>query len=506
MLQFLVGILGAYPIFYGLDRFARPALDGFFGAHDDPIGLLLHEINQMENRLSTQIDQCVADLHIAIAGCASEAVFRPSINRVIATWPDILRQGIMYGVNGETEWRALITGYQNVSIDIEIIFNNLSDVLQNTANVEKTFKLLMHVWRCALSVEALYLERQMQYGPDVPTDNAEFILKDRYVKYLENLQTTLVAVCIDRIRRNNIIEAIKAFEAKFTIEQYYTEIDIPPRPATIELTPRASTLFFIVENACKSGDEAYNSERMSNILHFGRSLREVDDRVLVHFYLRQMVGQIKYSNTAFAYPCSELFKIAAFIKSTRIEDIQNQNVKTALSLMGFPTVVERFFSPGGIYLHNRCLLDAGPVVHQRSFNGRLPHRDDSNPWNPYLLFQVIPIELGAFFILFNRKANVCLDGGPSHQYRGGVEGARGNKWTHWKPFIRPGVQNMLFFKCREGTNRYLTAKRNVYSHMSTISTPLNHTAEASWEVLQNLDGLPNDFEQHDETPSYLGWA
>lgn len=507
MLQFLVGIIAAYPVFYGLDRFARPALDDLFGApdgeHGNPIGILLHEINQMENRLSTQLRQCVEDIHLAIAGCASEAVLRPRIDNVIATWSSIITQGQMYRLNGETESRALREGYQHVSTDIVSIFNNLQDLIQNTSNVEKTFKLLMHAWRCALSVEALYLERQIEFGPDEPEDDAEEQLKNRYQVYIERLRATLVAAgCIQRIRSNNIEQAIYSYKAILQLNNF--ELVAFDRVNNNE----ESLLQFICESY--ADNDGITSERnFIKLLQFIHHLPNVSQKIIAYSHIIRIynefndrrdfwVNQELTHNTSLeVHPNRHNFVLLAFLnrtirETTHVTAEQGELFSVLRNRIAGHSWWEEFVLSGNkICLNNpwaACIIDAGDAsrIHPYAQTNYAScfSRETEDRINPYLQYKgEIVFDDGVPYVRFyNERNRNYLDGGPDHRSARLARGeANDNHYLQWRitrsPFVRGawGSLPTFFLKCR-GNNEYLaprTAARQHTSHFEDGIDSLN---------------------------------
>ena len=331
-------------------------------------------------------------------------------------------------------------------------------------------------------------------------------LRDKYTRFLGPLRQTLLDVCVNRLQRNNINEAIKAYSLH---QQLRLNNSLNNRgnifnfianvAASVGFEP---SIAYIVDRAYRN-HTSYDPSRIPAIIGFGQRLPNVNHRALVFIH----IGTLMLRNRHHVHPYNDIFVLANLMNA---DDLSHASPGIIIRLndlkLRLPAVVRQFSNArNGIYLHSSCLLDAGPRVHQRDYSGRLPHRDNPSPWNPYLLFYIIAIEMGAYFLLHNRRSNVFIDGGPRHQFTGGIEAARNNQWTHWRVTVNPHSDQSVLLQSRTGNHPYLTATPNRANlHTTVLDRPLNQGA-AQWRVLDTLSELTGrDFTPEPEPHFYAG--
>ncbi|HVT63095.1 MAG TPA: hypothetical protein VHD33_06395, partial [Legionellaceae bacterium] len=88
-----------------------------------------------------------------------------------------------------------------------------------------------------------------------------------------------------------------------------------------------------------------------------------------------------------------------------------------------------------------------------------------------IIFQCLPIEWGAYFLLYSMIAKVYISGGIPCKGNRNKE----DQHTHWSPTIKPGTNNILFFRCRLESDSYLTHKK------------------AKWESYGNIGVIDNGY-------------
>lgn len=623
-MNFLLGILAAYPMFYILDRYARPRMDGgldMIEAFPDNIiapnhaqesnamRVFLEEIYKIKNNLDL-IDRSVEqgrvefqrntlrilskmydiehsiredlrriniDTHIAIENSTERSILEPLINDVSSTWQNVLDQGRRYGIDSETELYALTQGYERVSRNIITIFTHVRALLINASSVESVFHLFMHAWRCGLSVEALYFERQKLYGPDVPVLDADLQLKNKYEQYLRTLHTTLVSVCINRIQRKQVNEAIKTFEQitnirafiypcfegrqldrtiheelDFIINQTYSEPNHLPSiigfirdlPLTLfsEMPSEKIRLYRKVLNQMKANN--HHVHPYGHIFVLATSIKHEMEHMPPN--VTQQISEDGMVKIAKATSCMEqdILKVREIFLQPELEEITHDPVKISIAKnlmqqdileirerilqreleevtddsetnvdvelqcyrniifkydgyaavdveqMPLPVLIDHYHrvmqelidyeTDGIMERYNKfkqsqkiegkflaLTVELPPPVRRLIFNQngvRLLHMDWRDGRKNYFgiednfpdvtdFFFIIPIEWGAFFLLYNKRSDRYISGGKNGY------GNQDAPETHWKPTIAPHI-NRLFFQCREGNNNYLYKRVN----------------------------------------------
>lgn len=495
MLKFLGGALGVYPIFYGLDRFVRPHMDAI-GSHEGahPVATLLEDIRLAERNIIEHINQTMRDINIALQHSTEEAILRPCINEITSTWSSVLTQSRTFGENSGTEGEALRAGYQRVSINIVTIFEHPLNLLQNTPNVEKTFQLLMNAWRCGLSVEALYLERQQcQDGPDAPQPDADKQIKNRYELYLKNLQSALVSACVDRMRSKNIPEAIKSFQIILLLERFGESVFSSLYRAVID-----NSIEEMFDEAYYSGGYeavlcyrtyrgSYEQELLKYIFNTyikNNGITEEAEFIKLLLFIDQLplTAQkiIAYNRIVFAYigspypltfdpnmhPNRHNLVLLAFLKrsiksstgQTPDEQACFEHLKNRIIDGAFTgAFAEYVFNEDKICLYNpwaAFIFDAGPKFAQKEYNLCFWGKET----NPYLLYQAEEIfdkeNAQPYVRFYNEKTGNYLDGGPAHG-RHVIKGAEiENHHLQWRVtqshIIRGHYEQLtgFFLQCR----------------------------------------------------------